>query len=395
MTDAPVKLPLIYRLSRITWPWFTCTMSTGAIAALLSQQPFPFRGLVAIGTMFFIFDAVLFFIFNLMMFIRITRNPRAWLASLHHPNESFFFGAYWVSVALIIYSIQAYGVPRSGPWLIRALEVLFWVYISCSLCVAIFQYQAIFSVERLLIADAMPAWILPAYPSLVTGPLAGVLLKSQPVESGQRILIAGIAIQGLGWTIAFIIYTMYLTRLTTHKMPAHGMRPGMYVAVGPAAYTSAGLISLGRASPGLFPTLNLSSASPTPIPVGSVMAVLGFVSGIFLFLVAFWFCALATITVLRVVRRMSWTLNWWAFIFPNVGLAIACIQIGDALGSKGVQGVGAGLTLLLIVMWIFVMGASLRALWKGQVLSPNNDPGLDDVELVLGDAITTGRNRIY
>jgi tellurite resistance protein TehA-like permease len=102
----------------------------------------------------------------------------------------------------------------------------------------------IFETEKLSVAEALPAWILPAYPFLVTGTLAGVIVQTQPAENALRIWVAGVTIQGLGWMVAFMMYTIYLERLITGSLPAVGMRPGMYIAVGPA----------GMSSPLSFPT---------------------------------------------------------------------------------------------------------------------------------------------
>lgn len=68
----------------------------------------------------------------------------------------------------------------------------------------------------------------------MAGPLAGVLLYSQPKEAGIRILLSGIMFQGLGWTIALIMYTIYFTRLINSEIPEESKRAGMYIAVGPA-----------------------------------------------------------------------------------------------------------------------------------------------------------------
>lgn len=114
------------------------------------------------------------------------------------------------------------------------MEVLFWIFVFCALVVAVFQYHVIFETEKLSIQDALPAWILPAYPFLVTGSLAGVIVQSQPAENALRIWIAGLTVQGLGWTMAFMMYTIYLSRLISGNLPDSGMRPGMYIAVGPA-----------------------------------------------------------------------------------------------------------------------------------------------------------------
>ena len=52
------------RLSHFTWAWFEITMSTGALAILLTYQPFTFPGLQTIGKIVFILDLVLFLTFT-------------------------------------------------------------------------------------------------------------------------------------------------------------------------------------------------------------------------------------------------------------------------------------------------------------------------------------------
>lgn len=161
-TQAYHKLSITERISRFTWPWFACTMSTGSIAVVIAQQPFTFHGLKTIGKIFFILDFVLFITFTICISIRFIKDPAMLGHSLHHPQESFFFGTWWVSIALILNCMQAYAVPACGPWLVTALEVLFWMYAGCALLVAIFQYQLIFAKESLSASEALPAWILPS-----------------------------------------------------------------------------------------------------------------------------------------------------------------------------------------------------------------------------------------
>lgn len=250
-TPAHRQLPIIDRISRFTWPWFACTMSTGSIAVIIAQQPFTFAGLKTIGKIFFILDIVLFITFTACISIRFIKNPSALGRSLYHPQESFFFGCWWVSVGLLLNCIQVYAVPVCGPWLVAALEVLFWLYASCALLVAVFQYHLIFNKESLSASEALPAWILPSmskhialrssmlmilqvYPFLVLGPLAGVLVPTQPERAALPILIGGVLFQGLGWLFAYMIYTIYLARLISSGLPNPSTRPGMYVSVGPA-----------------------------------------------------------------------------------------------------------------------------------------------------------------
>jgi len=232
------KLPISKRLNHFTWSWFECTMSTGALATLLAQQPYSFAGLNSIGTVLFLFNLLLFLLFCGCITYRFTRNRKALSRSLRHPHESFYFGTFWVSIALLLYCIDQYGVPAAGPWLTKVLEIAFWTYAGCVFIVAVFQYHVIFDEEKLSVSEAMPSWILPMYPFLILGPLAAVLVKNQPLTSAVPIMIGGLCFQGLGWCFAFIMYTLYVTRLMGSGIPEPSTKPGMYVAVGPAGKCS-------------------------------------------------------------------------------------------------------------------------------------------------------------
>lgn len=345
-------------------------MSTGALAVVLGTTPHTFDGLQVIGTIFFIFDLVLFLLFTAIIATRFILVPAKLWASLHHPVESLFFGSYWVSISLILNCIQIYGVPSAGPWLVKALEILFWIYCAVVLLVGIFQYYVLFQEERLDVSSASPAWVLPIYPLLVVGTLAGTILPSQPHYAATRIWIGAVMLQGLGWCVAFLMYSMYSQRLMTSTLPDPPTRPGMYMSVGPAAYTAAGLISLGNRATSV---LTGDYFSITTIPVGDVVKIIGILSGFFLILLAFWFFCLSTVAVVLGVRRMNFTLNWWAFVFPNAGLTLAAIQAGSVLDSAGIDGICSALTIALVIMWLITAVAHIRALWLGRLLWPGKD----------------------
>ncbi|KAK5108092.1 hypothetical protein LTR62_008809 [Meristemomyces frigidus] len=68
----------------------------------------------------------------------------------------------------------------------------------------------------------------------------------------------------------------------------------------------------------------------------------------------------------------------WGFIFPNVGLTIVAIYIGNVLESDGIRGVTSAMSVLLVGMWLFVARMNGRASWKGQVLWPGMDEDMED-----------------
>jgi tellurite resistance protein TehA-like permease len=111
---------------------------------------------------------------------------------------------------------------------------------------------------------------------------------------------------------------------------------------------------------------------------GDIWKAIGVPAGIFLWLLAFWFFALASVSVLSTWRKMHFSMNWWAFIFPNAGLTIALIKIAEALKSDGIKGICTAMTILLVIAWIGVVSMNVRAVWKGDVLWPGMDEDAEE-----------------
>ncbi|KAJ8109946.1 hypothetical protein OPT61_g7080 [Boeremia exigua] len=358
------------RITHFTWLWFAATMSTGALAIVLGNTPNTFPGLKTIGKVVFIFDIVLFLLFNGLMITRFILVPRKLAASLHHPVEGLFHGTYWVSVALILNGAYVYGNADTGPWFPKALEVCFWIYCGIAFIIGVFQYSMFFRLERLNVTDAVPAWIFPIYPLLVVGTLAGTILPAQPNGPSWNIFIGGVLLQGVAWVVSFLMYAIYMQRLMTGNLPSPATRPGMYVSVGPAGYTAAGLISLANQAPTFIGANYWTDSSSRD---GDIVRIFGIMSGLFVILFAYWFFFITTVAVLAGVRRMSFSLNWWAFIFPNAGLTLATIQAGKVLNSEALNGIASALTILLVIMWFVTAAFCLRALYRGEILWPGKD----------------------
>ncbi|KAH9874405.1 hypothetical protein IAQ61_003594 [Plenodomus lingam] len=366
----PAEVGLRDRLAHFTWPWFAATMSTGALAVVLGNTPNTFTGLRTIGKCFFIFDIILFLLFNGLMMTRFILVPRKIFASLHHPVEGLFFGTYWVSIALILNCAYIYGKAETGDWLNKGLEVTFWMYCAAAFIVGVAQYAMFFHLERLSVVDAVPAWIFPIYPLLVVGTLAGTILPGQSEDASWKMFVGGVFFQGLAWLVSFLIYGIYIQRLMTSNLPSPSVRPGMFVSVGPAGYTAAGMISLANQAPTL---ISANYWTDTTVPDGEIVRIIGIMTGLFIILFAYWFFFITAIVVLAGIGRMSFSLNWWAFIFPNAGLTLATIQAAKVLNSEGMKGIASALTILLVVMWLITAVFCIRAVYRGDVLWPGKD----------------------
>ena len=375
------------RLKHVTWAWFSSSMATGSLAVMIYQTPYQFRGLVTIGTVVFIVDLVFFLLFCALIIARFLIVPKAFISSLRHPVEAFYIGTFWVSISLILQNISQYGSAVCGPWLQKALQVCFWLYTGSVILVAVFQYYVLFVSQRLEISKMVPAWILPIYPLLVTGPLAGVLLANQPASSAVPIFVSGVLSQGLGWMVATFLYVIWTLRLFSADLPPPSGRPGMYIAVGPTGYTAQALLTLGSRCPKILPRNFLGASAG--LSAGEVLRVLGTISGIFLWLLAFWYFCLSTLAVLKDVRKMQFSLQWWAFVFPNVGMVLAAIQIGNVLSSPGIKWVTCVAVAILFAIWVLVSIGHVRAVWLRQITwdGKDEDAGMEDAQMDRMDGL--------
>ncbi|TIA77643.1 hypothetical protein D6C76_04588 [Aureobasidium pullulans] len=361
------EITLKERLRHFTWAWFTLTMSTGGFATLLSVQPHKFTGLLTIGTIVYIFDLVLFVILCAAITARFIMYPGSFHKSLKHPTEALFFPTFWLSLPTIIGGMNNYGVGNVGGWLIVTLRVLFWIYFACTLLVAIFQYWYLFASKTLLVKSMAPSWILPIFPVMLTGTLANIIASNQPPEQRLPIIVAGVASQGLGWTVAVMIYAVMIVRLFEYGLPPPNARPGMFICVGPAGFTILALIGMSNALPEGYGNF---AKNPTAIPALQAMAL--FVS-IFIWMIGLWWFALATISVLYGIKQMSFSLVNWALVFPNVGFTIAVINIGQQLESQGILWVGSIMSILVFAIWLFNLYAHARAVLTKRMMMPGQD----------------------
>jgi tellurite resistance protein TehA-like permease len=218
---------------------------------------------------------------------------------------------------------------------------------------------------------------------MLSGTLASSIAASQPLEHRLTIVIAGITFQGLGWMASFIMDAMYLHRLIQYGLPAPDIRPGQFILVGPPSFTSLALIGLAKALPKDFDYFALH-----PLAYEVLNTVALFVA-IFLWALAFWFFCISLLAVLHGVRKMSFHLVWWAFVFPNTGFAIATISIGEELGSEGILWIGSVMTILLVAMWLFVLAFHVKAVITRQIMMPGKD---EDKDQYLDEA-TADKNK--
>ncbi|KAK4447329.1 putative malic acid transport protein [Podospora aff. communis PSN243] len=386
------SLPWRDRLLHFTFAWYTVTMSTSGVSLVLAIAPKRFPGLSTLGLVIFLLDLLFFLFITAAISLRFMLYKHTLRRAFTRPSEALFVPTLMLSLAAIISNIAEYTrlflSPRSGGAISRFLEVAFWSYLVVTFLLSILQYHLLFTVKadrRLAISSMTPAWILPIFPVMLAGTIAGGAAKNLPAERAVSVLAAGLAAQGLGFLVSAFFYATYLGRLMAHGLPVQ--RPGMFIAVGPPSFTCAAFVAIAAEMPRIFAELS------APGEVGKVGGILvsdltgqgdvatlaagirvaAVVSGVFLWGLSFWFFTSAVVAVAAGMPDRKFHLSWWSFVFPNVGFTISSIRIGNAVGSQGVLWTSTVMTAVLFVAWAFILFRCVRAVRKREIVWPGHD----------------------
>jgi C4-dicarboxylate transporter/malic acid transport protein len=366
------------RLKHFTFAWYAMTMSTGGVAFVLSVIPNRFDGLTGLGTAIFILNLFLFTCVTITICSRFILHPGTLKHSLTNPHEGFFFATFWLSLATMITNTTTYGIPNTGPWIITALRLAFWVYTICATLLAIFYYHVLFTVKKLVLINVLPGWVLPIFPAMLVGTLASAIAKIQPAEHALPILVAGLSYQGLGMMVAIMMYGLYFGRLLTSGLPLDMSRPAMFIAVGPPSFTALAFIGMAQdvATTKIFSTYVSSLPGISPqyqALIPDLLQILALIAAISLWVLAFWFFSIALVATIEAVGRNDFHMNWYAYVFPNVGFTIATIKIGERLDSRAIEGVGSGMGAVLFFLLVLIYGCHVRAVLQRKICWPEKD----------------------
>lgn len=69
----------------------------------------------------------------------------------------------------------------------------------------------------------------------------------------------------------------------------------------------------------------------------------------------------------------QYDLTWFSFVFPNTALVTATLAVGKAFDIHAVRVIGTVMAVFLVLVWIFVVGMTIRAIWLKRILWPRHD----------------------
>ncbi|CAM1505880.1 Fc.00g115170.m01.CDS01 [Cosmosporella sp. VM-42] len=365
------RITLRQRLSHFTWAWFTLPMSCGGIALLIHVQPHQFQGLRTIGMVVYAINVVIFTLCCLAMLLRFLLDPSMALKSVTHPREGFFFPTFFLAIATLITSTQRYAIPKDDSSFIWATQTVFWAYLIFTLILAVAQYIFLFAAHSFGLQTMMPSWILPIFPVMLTGTVSSVILETQHNIDSLPLIVAGLTCQGLGFSVAMMMYAHMVGRLMQSGLPNREHRTGLFMCVGPPAFTALALIGMANRLPDA-----ISSVDKLVIDVATIRAV-ALMAAVFLWALSLWWFLIAAVAV-AMSPPEYFHLGWWPLVFPNTGFTLATISIGNEFQNEGILWFATAMSIAIIATFCIVLYFNVRAVFVKDIMYPGKDEDVND-----------------
>ncbi|TDZ23141.1 Malic acid transport protein [Colletotrichum orbiculare MAFF 240422] len=232
------------------------TMATGGMANVIHSLPRQAAWLDGIAVAFFLLNLVLFITNCVLAALRFRLRRGSLTHSFADQTESLFINSSVVSFAVIC------------------------INISMSVLASATIYLILWSTLVFPIHTMTPTWVFPAYPLLLTAPFASQLIQAAAKSNQQQVILnrtaialCAVATQGAGCLIAFMISAAFIYRLMTQKLPRDFQRPGVFISIGPFAFTVIGIVQLGSQAENILPSGFLGTDLAVPIDLLSQLNV--------------------------------------------------------------------------------------------------------------------------
>ncbi|ATY59547.1 C4-dicarboxylate transporter/malic acid transport protein, putative [Cordyceps militaris CM01] len=367
--DRP-SLSFKQRLHHFTWAWYTWPMSTGGLALLIGNQLKTFPGLNTIGFVVYILNLVIFSFVTTCLVLRFCLHKGDFARSITHPREGFFVPTAFLSFATVITSTHKYWIPDNDGALSWAIQGVFWGYVLLTLTLAVGQYSFAFAAHSHKLQTMMPTWILPIFPIMLSGTIASVIAKTQAEISILPVVGAGLTCQGLGLSVAMLMYAHMIGRLMQSGLPNREHRPGLFMCVGPPAFTALALIGMAK-------SLERSSALSESLLDKVVLYNLAIISAVFLWALSLWWFGIAVVAIIQSPPEY-FHLGWWAAVFPNTGFTLASISMAREFGSEPLMWCTTVMSICMICAYLFVLAFQVRAVVIQDIMYPGRDEDVED-----------------
>ncbi|KAK3935588.1 putative malic acid transport protein [Diplogelasinospora grovesii] len=357
--------PTRLALREFTSQWFLVPQGTGIIALILHQLDCQFRGLKIISYIFWVITIVLWFAMLLIYGVRSALYPKSVAAALRDtPIEINCLSSISITFTSIIQMMALVLVQGWARGWGIAVYVLWWVNVAMAILACIVLAFFTFRVFPSKVSSLSPGTQLPFIAALTVAAGGGTVAKYAEISCAQQVavIIVSYLFLGTGFTIAFALDVLYLSRLMHQSLPRAAQAYQDMILCGPWGQGSFALQILGQvvltgAFAGEAQGVFLTARAADPVGFASIFAgLLSWGAG------TFWW----TFAVFSILRGVF---NGYRPKPPPFGVYThAAIQLGKLLDSTAFKVWSTVLTILLVVIWLVNVAQSIRGVLSGSLL---------------------------
>lgn len=360
------SVPRTVTFAHITPNWFAAVMGTGIVANAAATLPVQFPALHVFAVSVWVIAAAALVVVSGAFAMHWTGHRDRAVEYARHPVMMQFYGALPMALLTVGAGAGLLGANLLGSTVSIAVFAALWIAgtVLGLLTSVLMPYRMITSTDHLSVT-ALPAWLMPVVPPMVSASTGAVLLPHVP--DGQwrlALLCACYAMFGLSLIVGMIIMTLIYGRLVQA-----GPLP---VAAAPTVWITLGLIGQSITAANLLGTdaSMVFTGAQSSVAVG--LHVLGIGYGLIMGGFGGLMFALATALTVHAARRnMGFSLTWWSFTFPIGTCVTGATALGNALNFGAVQALAVALYAVLLAAWIGVAARTLRGVLRRELLYPS------------------------
>ena len=343
---------------------FAMVMGTGILATSAAALPAQVPGLRAVATVVWLLAAGLLVVLLAAFvthWVRYPANARRYLAD---PVMTQFTGALPMALLTVGSGTLVLGTPVLGPGLAVGIDVVLWV-LGTVLGLATSVLVPFAMITRRLRGDgepvvALPAWLMPVVPPMVSATAGALLLPHLPAgELRTGMLLACSAMVGLSLVVGMMTMTLVWSRLLHGGVLPTQAAPTVWICLGMIGQSITAVNLLGAEA----------GSAVSDAALASGLHVFGIVFGLLMGGFGALVFVLATLLTVHAARTgLRFSLTWWSFTFPIGTCVTGATALGAATGSVLIQGLAVVLFGVLVVVWGTVATATVRGVAAGRLL---------------------------
>lgn len=353
--DAPADV-----FAHLTPNWFAAVMGTGIVANAAATLP-------ANGPLLHVFATVVWAIAATVLVALVggfvthwVRHPQTARQYANHPVMGQFYGALPMALLTVGSGTVLLGSDLIGSGPALTVDAVLWTLGTLlGVGTALWLPFRMITAHDHATAVALPAWLMPVVPPMVSASAAALLLPHVP-EGQLRLtmLVVCYALFGLSLVIGFLTMALVYGRLVTGGAPAGAAAPTVWITLGliGQSATAANLLGADAVHGGL------------PSGIADGLRVFGIVYGLVMAGFGALMFALATALTVHAARQgLPFALTWWSFTFPIGTCVTGATALSVALGSTALADLAVLLYAVLVAAWVVVATRTAHGALSGQL----------------------------